>query len=312
MTPTGATEQQRPNLVIAGVAKAATTSLFRYLGQHPDVYPSGVKETRYFSALRYGEPLAPLEEYTGLFAHGRGHRYRMEATPGYFPGGAAVADAIDELLPDSRVIVSLRDPVRRCWSWYTFMRSTARIPKDLPFEAYLDRCVELHDAGVDGRRENQEFWGLGGGCYDHWIDDWLKIFDRRFRVQFFEHLVTQPQHVTEALCRWLDLDPEPCARFDYAVENQTVQYRNRRMLLLARTLNTRAEPYFARHPQLKRALRRTYYLMNADTQPTLQLEARSRERLMTFYAPHNERLAASLTAAGYERLPDWLTSPDQR
>jgi hypothetical protein len=294
-----------PNLVIAGVAKAGTTSLFRYLAQHPDVCPSSVKEARYFTGLRYDEPLPPLADYTGLFAHCAGQRYRMEATPGYFPGGGVVARAIDQLLPGSRVVVSLRDPVHRCWSWYRFVRSTARIPRDLGFAAYLDRCTELHREGVDHLREHQPFWGLGGGCYDRWIDDWLEVFDERVRIEFFEDLVARPQEVTEELCRWLDVDTAVCAGFGYHVENRTVQYRNRRLQRLALSLNRGGERYFGRHPGLKRALRGTYYRVNADTGAE-RLDPESRERLAAFYAPHNERLATSLAAAGRDRLPAWL------
>jgi hypothetical protein len=108
VTPSG-TAPHLPNLLIAGVAKAGTTSLFRYLAQHPDVCPSDVKELRYFSALRYGEDMAPLESYSAHFAHCEGQRYRMEATPGYYAGGRLVADAVDDLLPGARVLVSFRD-----------------------------------------------------------------------------------------------------------------------------------------------------------------------------------------------------------
>src|SRR3712207_9448996 len=63
-----------PNLIIAGVGKGGTTSLFRYLGQHPQVCASRVKELRYFQSLRYGEPMAPLDQYTRHFAHWNGQR----------------------------------------------------------------------------------------------------------------------------------------------------------------------------------------------------------------------------------------------
>lgn len=297
----------RPNLLIAGVAKAGTTSLFRYLAQHPEVCPSSVKEARYFTGLRYGEPLPPLTDYTSLFAHCSGQRYRMEATPGYYPGGEVVARAIDHLLPGSRVVVSFRDPVQRCWSWYRFVRSTARIPKDLGFPAYLDRCIDLHHQAVDHLAGNQPFWGLGGGCYDRWIDDWLEVFGERLHVEFFEDLVTRPQEVIEGLCRWLDLDATACAAFGYHVENRTVQYKNRRLQQVALTLNREGERYFGRHPGFKRVLRGAYYRVNADT-GTERLDPVSRDRLQAFYAPHNERLAESLAAAGRDRLPGWLTA----
>jgi hypothetical protein len=294
-----------PNLVIAGVAKAGTTSLFRYLAQHPDVCPSSVKEARYFTALRYGEPLAPVADYARLFASCRGEIYRMEATPGYFPGGRVVAQAIDELLPGSRIVVSLRDPVQRCWSWYRFVKSTARIPEQMGFPAYLDRCAELHHAGVDHLRAHQPFWGLGGGCYDRWIDDWLEIFGERLRIEFFEDLVAQPQVVTEALCAWLGLDTDACGGFAYHVENRTVHYRHRGLQRLALALNRGGETFFSRHPALKRTLRGAYYGVNANPS-TERLDAESRERLAAFYAGNNERLATSLAAAGRDRLPAWL------
>ena len=52
-----------PNLLIVGVAKAATTSLFQYLAQHPDIFPAELKELRYFTPLRYAEPLPPIGSY---------------------------------------------------------------------------------------------------------------------------------------------------------------------------------------------------------------------------------------------------------
>src|SRR5690606_18327787 len=38
-----------PNFFIVGVVKGGTTSLYRYLVQHPQVYMSPVKETNFFS-----------------------------------------------------------------------------------------------------------------------------------------------------------------------------------------------------------------------------------------------------------------------
>jgi hypothetical protein len=306
--PQAAPTADGPNLFIAGVAKAGTTSLFRYLGQHPDICPSTVKEPRYFTALRHGEPLGPWDEYAALFGHCGGARYRLEATPGYFPGGQVVAGAIDQRVPGARVIVSLRNPVQRCWSWYRFVRRSARIPKELTFPAYLDRCFQLHEDGVDHLRENQPFWGVGGGCYDEWIDAWLETFGARLRIEYFEELVAGPEAVTTELCRWLAVDPAPAAGFDYQVENRTVQYKHRRLQRLALAVNRRSERFFGRRPALKRILRGAYYGVNGE-RGRLRLDPASEDRLTAFYAPHTERLAASLAAAGRTRMPGWLTVP---
>jgi Sulfotransferase domain len=295
-----------PNLLIVGVPKAGTTSLFRHLAQHPEICGSPIKELRYFEAVRYGEPIEPLDTYAAHFDHCSGQRFRLESTPGYFGGGPSVADAVSTMLDDPRVLVCLRDPVARCWSWYRFVRGRARIPKDMTFASYLDTCERLRAADLDGLRENQPYTGLRGGCYDECIDAWHRRFGSAFRVVFFDDLADDPKDTVIDILRWLDLDAEPAERFRFEVENRSVQYRSRRVLGVALTLNRRGEAFFERHPDLKRRLRSIYYAVNRDSAAEILTPA-ERERLTTFYAPHNARLAASLRAAGVDRLPDWLS-----
>lgn len=294
-----------PNLVIAGVAKAGTTSLFRYLAQHPEVCASDLKELRYFSALRYGERPAPLTTYARHFRQCGDTRFAMEATPGYFPGGRKVAEAMRDVLPDPHVIVTLRDPVQRCWSWFRFVRSTARIPKDMSFPEYLDHCERLHRDDVDQRREHQAFWGLGAGCYARWIDSWIDVFDERLRIEFFEHTISDPHAVTAGLCDWLGIDRAPAATFHYGIENKTVMYKHKNLQQVALSLNRRGERLFSRFDRVKRTLRGAYYLVNEERSAD-RLDDASKRRLVEFYGPGNERLARSLKAAGYQRLPDWV------
>ena len=307
-TPSAAT---LPNLVIAGVTKGGTTSLFRYLAQHPEIHPSDVKELRYFQPLRYGGELEPLSQYAAHFAGRTGERYAMESTPGYFYGGRALAEGLSETLPDVRVVVSLRDPVERCLSWYNFMRSRARVDKRLGFSEYVDRCLALRASGADGTVENQAYWGIGGGCYDEWLDAWNDVLGDRFTVIFFEDLARDPQHTTAELCRWLGIAPDVTAGFRYDVENKTEQYRSKRLQRAALHVNREAERFFGKHRAVKRRLRRLYYSVNRE-----QSEQRPDDgvlrRLQDFYAPHNMRLADTL-AAGQTNLtlPPWLTGPPE-
>lgn len=71
------------NLRLAGVPKAGTTSLFEYLGQHPEICASTYKGPGYISPLRRGEALPSLDSYRKNFAHCAGQRHAMEATPSY-------------------------------------------------------------------------------------------------------------------------------------------------------------------------------------------------------------------------------------
>ncbi len=293
-----------PTFVVVGVTKGGTTSLFRYLGQHPSFCPSDQKELRYFSPARYGEELEPIETYARHFAHRSDQAIAFEATPGYFYGGRALATAMDNSLPDVRAVVSLREPGARCWSWYTFVRSRARVPKSMSFDDYLDVCLRLHGTGEDGLRENQPFWGVGGGCYDVWVRDWLDTLGDRFRVMFFDDLVENPARQVRSLCDWLGVDSAPVDDIRFDVENKTEQYRFRRVQQAALAVNRRAETWWSAHPTVKQHVRSAYYTVNRDAaQP--QFSERARARLSEFYAEHNRALARALADQPI-KLPAWL------
>lgn len=295
-----------PNLVIAGVSKAGTTSLFHYLGQHPDICTSDVKELRYFTPLRYGGAPDPVSRYAAHFKGCERARYALEATPGYFYGGRPLARGLAGTCPGVRVILSLRSPVDRCWSWYGFVKSRLRIPKEMSFEEYVDRCEELHRAGIDGDVEHQPYWGLGAGCYARWLDVWVDEFGDRLSVVFFDDLVRDPETVVASLCTWLGLDTRPIGDFSFPVDNKTELYRNKQLQAVAVSVNRRTERMFSNHQGLKRVLRRGYYTVNkAPAGP--RMDRATRRRLLDFYEPHNARLAEQLDRLGLALPPSWLT-----
>lgn len=302
--PADGSAPRLPNLVIVGVSKAGTTSLFNYLSSHPDVCGSDVKELRYFSPLRYGEAPGPLEDYAAHFRGCSMQRYAVEATPGYFYGGRALARGLIETCPGVRAVVSLREPEERCWSWFQFVKSRTRIPKDMTFTAYLDRCEELHEAGVDADVEHQPFWGLGGGCYARWFEDWADEFGDRLRTLFFDDVAADPRQTMTDLSTWLDIDTTVFDDHRFPVDNKTEQYRNKVFQQAAVALNRRGEAFFHRHSAMKRSLRSMYYAVNrapaAESMTTAE-----RARMTDFYRPYNVRLQAQLSARGVKIPAAW-------
>ena len=115
----------RIDAIIVGVNKAGTTSLFVSLSAHPDVAPSSVKETRSSSPC-YGGTLPPAAEWDAYFADAGDRPVHLEATPSYFYGGAAVAQAMRTRLVDPHALVVLREPVERAISFFTYRRQRGR------------------------------------------------------------------------------------------------------------------------------------------------------------------------------------------
>ena len=104
-----------PNFFIVGAAKSGTTSLYHYLGQHPQVFMSPVKEPNFFShGMSRRCPGAPDEvvisdcgEYRDLFAGVQNECAIGEASTSYLPNPDA-ALRIRERVPGARIIAMLR------------------------------------------------------------------------------------------------------------------------------------------------------------------------------------------------------------
>jgi hypothetical protein len=296
-----------PNLIIAGVAKAGTTSLFTYLATHPDICPSKVKEVGYFGPLRWGNPLSlSLEEYSRYFAHCQGHRYVMEAFPGYFPGGKKVAEAIKQTLGDVTIILIFREPVSRLFSLFTFYKSRLKLRVEMSFREYV-RLSESIPRDELQKTENHVYGGLEACYYGYLINYWFETFgDTAIKVLFFEQLRDNPYRAVAGIYDWLGLEYETPLSFDATVENKTMSFRNHFLQGIALKVNRLAEGYWRSYPIIKRSLRRLYYTFNARTVHDL-MDNETRYYLKAKFLPSNQRLAMELMNRGYKTLPEWLS-----
>lgn len=120
-----------PNFIIVGVTKGGTTFLYSTLKQHPKIKPSKKKEVRFFDTdsnfeqgLKWYKTQFPSLEVDSDLITG-------EATPNYFSHPQVIARMI-KTLPNFchvKLIVLLRDPVSRVWSYYHMKRYEHTIRK---------------------------------------------------------------------------------------------------------------------------------------------------------------------------------------
>ncbi|MBI3649234.1 MAG: sulfotransferase domain-containing protein [Actinobacteria bacterium] len=295
-------EPRRPNLVIAGVGKAGTTSLFWYLSQHPDICASGVKEPRYFRPPGDGD-LPPLEGYLRHFAHCGPQRYVLEASPQYFKGGARTIDAIRRTLPDPRLMLMFRNPVDRLWSEYRFKKSRMTLPADISFDGFVAECERVRDGGLPLSSETSPYWTLAGGTYADHVTPWLDAFGDALRVGFFEHMAADPPGFVAGVCRWLGVDDVVAGAFNYSVENRSMSYRSRALQRLALAVNE--EGRLRNRRRLKVPLRGLYRALNKGVDQE-RMSPQARLRLESLFAPSNALLAEALQRRGYADLPGWL------
>jgi hypothetical protein len=294
------------NLVIAGVTKAGTTSLFHYLGQHPEVCPSKVKETNYFSVLHGpGAWLGPASEYEAHFAQCRGETYRLDATPNYFYGGERLIAEVKRICGAPKVIISLRDPAERMWSTYLYAKSKFRLDPQMNFAEYVESCRRLSLEGTDFDPDHRPYRSYSTGFYTGYLRQWISAFGPDLRIVFFEHLAADPEAVVVGLCDWLNLESDPVAGFDFGARNRTIQTRSRRLRRFALSLNKAAAPVVERRPRVKAALRTAYERVNASPQ-TEEFSSELKRGLSEDFKDENAALRRLLLEEGYEHFPSWL------
>jgi hypothetical protein len=105
-----------PEILGLGAQKAGTTTIWALLRQHPGFAAPTRKEVRYFTRQR----LPSWNWYRSHFPIRDRHVPSADITPEYLLI-AGTARRTARLLPDARLIVTLRDPVARAWSHYRMM-----------------------------------------------------------------------------------------------------------------------------------------------------------------------------------------------
>lgn len=112
-----------PDFLVIGAQRSGTSSLYKYLGAHPNIVPSIRKEIEFFSTeYAMGDSWYrahfPLQSRLWALAKTTGVTpVCFEATPDYLLDPRAVGRAV-EMLPNAKIVVLVRDPVQRAFSHY--------------------------------------------------------------------------------------------------------------------------------------------------------------------------------------------------
>jgi hypothetical protein len=300
-----------PNAIIAGVNKAGTTAVFHALARQDNVAVSDVKETHFFDPLQYGEPLPDIGRYQELFPAQTDAAAIVEGTPSYFYGGERLAEGIDAAVPGARVLVILREPGARAYSLWRFARSRLRVPDDLSFRGYLERCEDMGDE-PQTKRELSGWRGLSGGMYSRYLPAWRNTFGSRLLVAFHDDIKADFEGAMERICAHFGVERIPDGQ-PIVEHNVTTDVSSSALQRLALAINNAGEGLWRRAPAVKAALRDTYYRINAKKVQQQGMSADDRRWLDAHFQDEIARLR-DMTSDMTDR-PAWLTgepAPAQR
>lgn len=130
-----------PSFLLIGAVKCGTTALAHYLHQHPDIRIADGKETGFFDSDMF--LTKDVSWYSRqYFRSAQNSELLGDATPTYFYSPQLVVPRLREAVPncEHKYILLLRDPVKRAWSHFLYMRRLGLETRE--FQVALEQEIE--------------------------------------------------------------------------------------------------------------------------------------------------------------------------
>jgi len=208
-------EPSLPTFLLVGAAKAGTTSLFRYLSQHPAIFTPSVKEPRYFaiaenehkswkgpewmSGLGDTHFVSDWDRYCSLFEGSASYKASGEASTLYLYDPKA-PERIARRLPNARIFAVLRHPVDRAFSHWV-MNWQAGVE---PLESFEDALAAESQRVADGW--SPTFHYTRRGRYGEQIARYQKyIQPKQLHVYLYDAYRQDPEGIVQSIFEQLDV-----------------------------------------------------------------------------------------------------------
>jgi hypothetical protein len=216
-----------PDYLIIGAQRSGTTSLYKYLAQHPAVGPAFLGKGAHFFDTKYSGDLDayrahfPTSAYKWYVKISRGLELVTGEGSPYYLAHPHAPYRIAEVLPGAKLIALLRDPVERAYSHY--QHELARGFEDLSFEDAIDREPERLAGEFEKMRADpfhnsfayQHHTYLARGRYAEQLEVWYSLFSRQqILVLRSEDLFADPNRVYGQVLEFLGLPPAPLAEYE--------------------------------------------------------------------------------------------------
>lgn len=234
-----------PDFIIIGAMKAGTTTLFRWLGDQPEIRLPAVKEPEFFSDTRKWE--RGVERYTELFVDAGPEVLTGEASVAYTDTEVSevAAARMRESVPDARLVYLVRHPVERARSHY--QHEVQRGRETRPFREAISGLPNAY---------------VGRSLYARALEPYLERFPaEQVLVVRFEDLISDEAPGWHAVVAHLGLTPRLAPGVAYNVTGDKAQFTPVMRWLWER----RWDRGLSRAPRLIRRLGRPLLLRQSST-----------------------------------------------
>ena len=208
--------QALPDFIIIGAMKSGTSSLFDYLGQHPQLFPSSKKEVHFFD----GGLTLDVDDFAKGQAWYRAHfppkkqmsadSKTFEASPLYM-FNPLVPKRVFNLIPKVKIIAILRNPTERAISHYFHEKRKGNEPLSI-YEALqeeenrLESVIKVQDYKSKTFRQ---YSYKSRGLYKQQIEGYLNYFSwQQILILSSEELFSEPDSTLRRVLEFVGADPE--------------------------------------------------------------------------------------------------------
>lgn len=243
-----------PNFFVVGAAKSGTSSIATYLDAHPDVYVSPIKEPHYFSddirlnecnakyrrriafdiaAYFHQENLIPLHiahiensaQYLALFREVRNESAIGELSTGYLYSSNAAKNIFD-FNPAAKIVMILRQPVRRAYSHYL-----------MNLRDGWEGTHEFMNAIRRDYSQKNKGWGKSHlyvelGLYFEQVKRYLDVFPKeQIKILLYDDLNVNPEVFMAELFNFLEVDAGRLNQLDFLKHENAAALPKSRLVL---------------------------------------------------------------------------------
>lgn len=227
---------------MVGAMKAGTTSFVEVLSQHPQLFVPPIKEphyfvdslpkelyepSRFFDLAHYFETDFPQslhitkvennEHYKKLFSGAKTEQYLLDASTAYLHAQES-ARHIFKYNPNAKIIVLLRDPIKRAFSQYKMDVGLGMIRTS--FEKMIIDDIENYNNGV-----LPWYTYLGMSLYARAVRRYQELFKDVLVLNFEDFIKYNDQFLNE-LTTFLDIEPFEKMEIDHKNEAMRPKFKN--------------------------------------------------------------------------------------
>lgn len=211
---------KRPNFFIIGAPKCGTTSLANWLGQHPQIYFSPVKEPHYFNTMDDHRKTHDLSTYEALFTEATHEELAIgEGSVWYLHSSNAVPSIEEYTGGNAKYIVCLRNPVDMAYSLHSEMHVNGNEPEP-DFETAWRLQTSRAAGNVPPTSIAPSHLQYRNACALGTLLKRVKdqIPPERLKILLIDDIAKQPQETLKKVLNYLDVSTD-ISNIDFKTKN---------------------------------------------------------------------------------------------